>query len=317
MKKITTLLFLILLSCTKKTENLNDNIITNINPVSKKIVYEDFSKRSESNVELSVKDIKNIDIINGFRNIKLDSELSTYELSKFRTEVIKNGSDILEIVEIEFEEYNNKLLNNNLDKIKIGDGEIVSASLTYLNNKLEQIKIVHYEKISFFYSVKDPNTNTFLKEPQNYIDYSRLSLLNFYLVAFGEPQAKYHKSSKEIIDCEGNLMECIEKHKYDVTNEKNIFVLEPTYKIASLELKWETEKIEYNITVLGSKVDSFDKNNTSSKAHVNSHISIYNQSSKSKIKMIKNIKAEIELNKMKTDRENIEKKKTQELLNDL
>lgn len=318
MKKITLLLCcsFALFSCFNKQSpelDVENKISKNIVPE----IHTSFFNNSEKAQDLKPENPDNLSKINGYRGLKLNSQFTDFDFSKYDVNIIIDKGDTLKEVPLYFYEIEKTLSYNEVSMLKLGNGKIFSSSLIYLNNKLKNITLNHFEKIRFYYFVEDTLTKTLKVEPENYIDYSNHSLIDIYLNVFGKPNATFYKSSNEKIICTGEIKDCLDKLAHDVTDETKLFggVFKPVLDTPSFKLEWKTEKIRYKIYFQGDK--GFSDDITNGEAKVSATIEIIDLQSQNRIKDMQLANNKLNLENTKLKEVNEEKRRKQELLKEL
>lgn len=160
--------FLLFFSCKKQIESPTYEENKTIETVStSKNLKDELLNNSFDNNDLTLNDINNVDKLNGFRCLKLGSDINIYDFKNYAKDY-NYFSDKFSEINIGF---NNKT-------IKISNGYVWHIELNYVKNKLKLINIKHSEMV-----VNDFDINS-----SKYVtDYSKHSLLNLYINIFGKP----------------------------------------------------------------------------------------------------------------------------------
>lgn len=231
---ITVFLF----SCKNKAiTNVDESLKIEDSTNETKLNLKEQLKNEVDYSNLKKEEVNNLNIINGFRNIKLGSDINSYSL---------NGCE--ESYSIINPKYSNIEFNFNNESLNLGNGKISLVKLRYLENKLKYIELIHNELIINSYYV---NNLSYVAEFREH------SLINLYLNIFGKPlkTTLYNNRSLYIndqtLECNSeNWDDCFNKFCQTYPNYPNSIVI---------SLLWKNENLSYELLLFKDTLNMYDE----------------------------------------------------------
>ena len=177
---------------------------------------------------ISPRNISNIDKFNGFRNLKINSNISNYQINK------DSYYDL-----VNFENYKS-LSHNFKTNNRLADGTITDVRFEFIDENLKFIKVYYQEQINKKdYVESHLNTSRTISD---FEDYDELSIVELYSTVFGSPKIEYIDGNYgfDLYDyleypvCYGDLKDCLQEFSQ---GDKNYGIL----------LRWKGSKINYDL----------------------------------------------------------------------
>ena len=131
------IVFCFLLSCKNKAIiNEDESLKIEDSMNESKLNLKEQLKNEVGYSNLKKEELNNLSIINGFRNVKLGSDINNYSLNGFE-----------ESYSIISPKYSNIEFNFNNESLELGNGKVSGVKLRYLENKLKYIELIHNELV--------------------------------------------------------------------------------------------------------------------------------------------------------------------------
>lgn len=217
------------------TENDTSNTIIS----NKKILKDEFISQNSDNRDIALNDINNVSKLNGFKDVKLGSDLNIYSFENYS----KNNAYLSD----KYSRINN-LFNSN--EILIGNGQVLNTKLEYIDNKLVNIELYHFEELE----------NIFDLNMQDYVpDYRNHSLVNFYTKIFGRPTKVLLFDNNIYFNYPTKV--CFQEDYESCFSEfcNLLSELELMQSIA-ISFIWETDSVIYELIILSSSLNHSGNN---------------------------------------------------------
>lgn len=232
------LVFCFLLSCKDKAIINEDESLTIEDSINdEKQNLKELLKNEVGYSNLKKEDLNNLNIINGFRNVKLGSDITYYSL---------NGCE--ESSSIINPKYSNIAFNFNNELLELGNGKVSGVILRYLENKLKYIELTHNELV----------LNSFYINDQRYVaEFREHSLVNLYLSIFGKPLKTilYDNRSLYIND---QTLECNSENWDDCFNQ--FCQTYPNYPNSIvISFLWKNENLSYELLLFKDTLNIYDE----------------------------------------------------------
>jgi hypothetical protein len=224
-------------SCKNQSEVDNTSLIVEDTVSNIKPSLKEQLKNEAGYGNLNKKDLNNLNIINGFRNVKLGSDINSYSLDGCD----KSHSTINT-------KYSNVEFNFNNDHLELGNGKVSGLTLRYLEDKLKYIEFIHNEAV----------INSFDVNSLRYVpEFREHSLVTTYLEIFGNPTKTtiYDNRSLYIndqtVECTSeNWENCINQFCETYPNYPNSIVI---------SLLWKNEKLSYELLLFKDTINMYDE----------------------------------------------------------
>jgi hypothetical protein len=248
------LFYVCVVSCQNK-KNINNletenDIINKINTNDKKVLKDEFISENSNNKDITLNDINNVSKLNGFKNVKLGSDLNNYSFENYS----KNDAYLSD----KYSRINNHFDNN---EIIIGSGQVLNTKIEYIDNKLVNIELYHFEGLE----------NSFDINIQDYVpDYRNHSLVNFYTKIFGKPTKAMLFDNDIYFNYPTKV--CFQEDYESCFSEFCNLSSELKFmESIAISFIWETDSVIYELIILSSsltrsgnkeidkKKDSYDK----------------------------------------------------------
>lgn len=221
------------------TSTSNTDSLSNIeNSNTEKSLKGEFKSQNFNNRDLPLNDINNVAKLNGFKTIKLGSDISIYNFENYH----KNNAFLTD-------DYSK--IHNYFDEgdVIVGEGFVANTKLEYINNKLVHIELFHFEKIQNSY---DLNIQNFVP------DYRGHSLVNLYTKIFGKP------TKLMLFDNDINFnyptKECLQEDYESCFSEFcNLSGRLEFMQSIAVSFIWKADSVIYELIILSSQVSRSDK----------------------------------------------------------
>lgn len=232
------IVFCFLLSCKNKAIiNEDESLKIEDSMNESKLNLKEQLKNEVGYSNLKKEELNNLSIINGFRNVKLGSDINNYSL---------NGCE--ESYSIISPKYSNIEFNFNNESLELGNGKVSGVKLRYLENKLKYIELIHNELVLNSFDIND----------QRYVaEFREHSLVNLYISIFGKPSKiiLYDNRSLYIND---NTIECNTENWNDCFNQ--FCQTYPNYPNSIvISFLWKNEKLSYELLLFKDTFNMYDE----------------------------------------------------------
>jgi hypothetical protein len=310
LKIVVVLMSIFIVSCNSRNELQNSNSTNQLTELSvedeiKTSLREEVLLENKNN-NLTANDINNVSKLNGFKSIKLDSDISQFNFKNYNKDT-------------HYLSYNFSFASDYYKEweVSLGKGYITSSYFYFLKDKLKFIEIRQSEKIGSSFSINKQDFE---------VDYNSHSLFNLFISLFGQPSkvyfydgsSRFSKYPTDVFDGSdyNNAFNTFVNYITDENNPNLSFIYISTPGIKTICFSWVNNNVIYELSIVGdgwlyhkeNKDIALQEFFTSGKQYyqeVNSIIRIYNKD----LNLLDNIeKEELKYANLKINENNLSKK---------